>query len=47
MTNGPTQTDEDLEAAKQAFANVVRTVRDGARAAGLAISEEQGRQRWR
>jgi hypothetical protein len=42
MNNDPTETDEDLEAAKQAFANVVRNVLDGARAARIAISEEQG-----
>jgi len=37
MNNDPTETNEDLEAAKQAFANVVRNVLDGA----------QKRQRWR
>ena len=41
MNNAPTETDEDLEAAKQAYVSGVRNVLDGARAAGIAISEEQ------
>ena len=47
MNNDPTETDEDLEAAKQAFANVVRNVLDGSRAARIAISEKQEATRWR
>ena len=42
MNNDPTESD-----AKQAFADVVRKVLDGARAAGIAIQRNRERQRWR